>query len=497
MLKEIPVYMQRIFLALVLTLTAVPTAVIAQKPAAPVSLTIYNQNFAVARTSVDLALHPGTNEVTTTQVTSQLEPDSVVLRDPTGKHDFSVVEQNYDAAIVNQDWLLQKYEGQTIDFQTNTYIDDKTHRWVPIFTHGKILRASPPLIEVDGKMQFQLPGTPLFPAGTDGLLLKPTLRWQIAADRAASFPAELSYVTGGFTWSATYNLVANAGTGGSASEPMDLVGWITMQNNSGVDFPSAAIKLIAGNVAKIQNVAMAAMGGIGTGFGAAKLEAAPAVTQENFDDFHLYDLNRTTSLHNGETKQVEFLTANAVPVTRRYEFEPSAVFAPYYATGSAYTESTYGTGGNTRVVVVNEFTNSTANHLGIPLPAGRLRLYRRDKSGAVQFAGEAQIEHTPRNEKVRFVTGDVFDITGRRIQTNFHVDTPARFMDESFSIEVKNQKDQPVTVHLIEHLYRAANWSITEKSADYKKRDSSSIDFPVEVRPESSTTVTYTVHYTW
>jgi hypothetical protein len=488
--------MHRTFLALPLTVLALAAwHAHAQQAGAPVSLTIYNQNFAVARTTVDLALTPGANEVTTTEVTSQLEPDSVVLRDPTGKHAFSVVEQNYDAAIVNQDWLLQKYEGQAIDFQTNTYIDDKTHVQTPILVRGKILRASPPLVEVDGKMQFQLPGTPLFPATTNGLLLKPTLRWQIAAEHAASFPAELSYVTGGFTWSATYNLVANAGTGGSATEPMDIVGWITMQNNCGVDFPSASIKLIAGNVAKIQG----AIGGLGSGNGfMLKAQAENvAVTQENFDDFHLYDLNRTTSLHNGETKQVEFLTANAVPVTRRYEFEPSAALAPYYAIGSAYTESTYGLGGNSRVVVVNEFTNSTANHLGIPLPAGRLRLYRRDKSGAVQFAGEASIEHTPRNEKIRFVTGDAFDITGRRIQTNFHINTMGRFMDESFSIEVKNQKEQPATVHVIEHLYRAANWEITQKSADYTKRDSSSIEFPVEVKPESSTTVTYTVHYTW
>lgn len=487
--------MHRTFLALPLTaLALVAGHTSAQQTSAPVSLTIYNQNFAVARTTVDLALTPGTNEVTTTEVTSQLEPDSVVLRDPTGKHAFSVVEQNYDAAIVNQDWLLQKYEGQSIDFQTNAYLDDKTHTWIPVISHGKILRASPPLVEVDGKMQFQLPGTPLFPATTNGLLLKPTLRWQISADRAASFPAELSYVTGGFTWSATYNLVANSGTGGSATEPMDIVGWITMQNNCGVDFPAASIKLIAGNVAKIQNGGMAAMGGIAKAYDQAQ---SVQVTQENFDDFHLYDLNRTTSLHNGETKQVEFLTANAVPVTRRYEFEPSAAFAPYYALGSAYTESTYGTGSNNRVMVVNEFTNSTTNHLGIPLPAGRLRLYRRDKSGAMQFAGEASIEHTPRNEKIRFVTGDAFDITARRIQTNFHISTINRFMDESFSIEVMNQKDQLVTVHLIEHLYRAANWEITEKSAAYTKRDSSTIELPVEIKPESSTTVTYTVHYTW
>jgi hypothetical protein len=483
--------MRHLFLAL--PLTALP--LIAQQASSPVSLTIYNQNFAVARTSVDLALHSGTNEVTTTEVTSQLEPDSVVLRDPTGKHEFSVVEQNYDAAIVNQDWLLQKYEGQSIDFQTNAYVDDKTHTWIPVTSHGKILRASPPLIEVDGKMQFQLPGTPVFPATTNGLLLKPTLRWQIASDHAASFPAELSYITQGFSWSATYNLVANTGTGGSATEPMDLVGWITMQNNCGVDFPSATIKLIAGNVAKVQRP----IGGIGTGSGfMLKAQAAEvAVTQENFDDFHLYDLNRTTSLHNGETKQVEFLTANAVPVTRHYEFEPSAGFIYYPDGGAVYDARSYGLGRDTRVIAVNEFTNSTANHLGIPLPAGRLRLYRRDKSGAVQFAGEAEISHTPRNEKVRFVTGDAFDITAKRTQTDFRSNHAGRFIDESFSIEVKNQKDQPVTVHVIEHLYRSANWEIAQKSADYTKRDSSTIEFPVQVKPESSATVTYTVHYTW
>jgi hypothetical protein len=483
--------MRHLFLAL--PLTALP--LIAQQASSPVSLTIYNQNFAVARTSVDLALHSGTNEVTTTEVTSQLEPDSVVLRDPTGKHEFSVVEQNYDAAIVNQDWLLQKYEGQSIDFQTNAYVDDKTHTWIPVISHGKILRASPPLIEVDGKMQFQLPGTPVFPATTNGLLLKPTLRWQIASDHAASFPAELSYITQGFSWSATYNLVANTGTGGSATEPMDLVGWITMQNNCGVDFPSASIKLIAGNVAKVQR----AIGGIGTGSGfMLKAQTAEvAVTQENFDDFHLYDLNRTTSLHNGETKQVEFLTANAVPVTRHYEFEPSAGFIYYPDGGAVYDARSYGLGRDTRVTVVNEFTNSTANHLGIPLPAGRLRLYRRDKSGAVQFAGEAEITHTPRNEKVRFVTGDAFDITAKRTQTDFRSNHAGRFIDESFSIEVKNQKDQPVTVHVVEHLYRSANWEIAQKSADYTKRDSSTIEFPVQVKPESSATVTYTVNYTW
>ncbi len=487
--------MRRIFsvLALIAFASAIPQAP-AQQAGAPVSLTIYNQDFAVARTSVDLALQPGPNEVTTTEVTSQLEPDSVVLRDASGKHDFSVVEQNYDAAIVNQDWLLQKYEGQTIDFQTNTYIDDKTHTQTPILVRGKILRANPPLIDVAGKMQFQLPGTPVFPASTNGLLLKPTLRWQIASDRAASFPAELSYITRGFTWSATYNLVANAGAS-STTEPMDIVGWITMQNNSGVDFPAARIQLMAGNVAKIQPEQRPYMLAMAR---SVVVNGNAAVTQQNLDEYHLYDLNRTTSLHNGETKQVEFLTAKAIPVTRRYEYDATPEFQSYDGGPGGYImDSRYGVNGNGHVAVINEFTNSTANHLGVPLPAGRIRLYRRDKGGAMQFAGEAEITHTPRNEKVRFATGDAFDIKGKRTQTDFKVDTDHRSMDESFSIEVKNQKSEPVTVTVIEHLYRAANWEVTHNSAHYTKRNSSTMEFPITVKPESSTTVTYTVHYTW
>jgi hypothetical protein len=345
-------------------------------------------------------------------------------------------------------------------------------------------------------MQFNLPGKPLFPATINGLLLKPTLCWQIASEHAASFPAELSYVTRGFTWSATYNLVADAGSG-SATEPMDVVGWITMQNNSGVDFPATRIQLMAGDVARIQGAIGGLLGGIGAGSGAIA-GMAPAVTQQNLDAFHLYDLNRTTSLHNGETKQVQFLTAAAIPVARRYEYDATPDFPSYNGgAGGFYSDPRFGLNGNGHVAVINEFTTSIANHLGVPLPAGRIRLYRRDKSGAMQFAGEAEITHTPRNEKVRFATGDAFDVTAKRTQTDFKVDINHHSMDESFSIEVKNQKSEPITVTVMEHLYRAINWEITQKSADYTKRDSTTITFPVEIKPESSTNITYTVHYTW
>src|SRR5580658_1321107 len=241
-------------------LLAAPFAVAQQPATQPVALTIYNQDFAVARTSIDLDLHPGINEITTTGVTSRLEPDSVVLRDPAGKRVVRIVEQSYDAAVVSQQWLLEKYEGKTIDFQVNTPQGMKT-------VQGKIIRAAfqrpseytfdgqymngqqaQPLIEVDGKMQFELPGLPLFPATTDGLLLKPTLRWQIQADKSDHFIAELAYITGGLDWSATYNVVVPGSNDVTGDEHADVLGWVTIRNQSGTDFPQARIKLMAGDV---------------------------------------------------------------------------------------------------------------------------------------------------------------------------------------------------------------------------------------------------------
>ena len=203
-------------------------------PSVPAALTIYDENFAVARTTIDLDLHPGLNEVSTSQVTTQLEPDSVVLRDPAAaalaKPSFRIVEQNYDAAVVTQDWLLNKYEGKTIQFALGNTLGPDGRVVSGNTIEGKIIRApqppppygnqygvyqqSQPLIEVNGEMQFQLPGTPLFPATTDGLLLKPTLRWQIDSAKAQKLTAELAYITGGMNWEATYNVVTGGANGG-------------------------------------------------------------------------------------------------------------------------------------------------------------------------------------------------------------------------------------------------------------------------------------------
>jgi hypothetical protein len=497
-----------LILAALILVPSLPLA--AQQPETATQLTIYNQDFAVARTTVPLDLHAGTNEVLTTNVTSQLEPDSVVLRDATGHRALRVSEQNYDAGVVTQPWLLEKYEGKTIDFQTTgpQVVDTATGERKTLsatIVKGKIVRAgNDPLIEVDGHLQFQLPGLPIFPATTDGLLLKPTLRWQIDAGKPEKFDAELDYITHGMSWQATYNIVVpeekktaepdkNEAT---ASELADVTGWVTIQNNSGTDFPKVTIQLMAGDVAKIQDLQPRAMGrAYAMVMDAAAV--APEVTQKEFDDFHLYDLHRTLALRNGESKQVQFLEASNVTVQRTYQFDGNEpVMLNFYA-GYHNDQRAFGNSSNTKVAIREEIKNSEANHLGMPLPAGRLRLYRQETGGQMQFVGESMVSHTPADQSVQVTSGNAFDLTAERRQTNFHVDTNGHVIDETFEIKLSNAKSTPVTIHDIEHMNRSQNWEITQKSADFKKLDSATLDFPVTVPARGETTLTYSVRYTW
>ncbi len=492
----------------VAALLAAPFAVAQQPSTPPVALTIYNQDFAVARTSIDLDLHPGLNEVTTPGVTSRLEPDSVVLRDPTGQHAVHVIEQNYDAAVVNQEWLLDKYEGKTIDFQISPgqvvqgrIIRAGFQRQPEYSPQGQYLpgEQAQPLIEVNGKMQFQLPGLPLFPVSTDELLLKPTLRWQIESEKPEHFTAELAYITGGLDWEATYNVVAPESSDVTGEEKADVLGWVTIHNQSGNEFPEARIKLMAGDVAKIQPNGY----GFATGANKALMMAEAVsvqsqVTQKPFDDFHLYDLHRTVSLRDGEIKQIQFLDATGVTVKRSYLYDGEASqLQPIYA-GNINQMRGYGLETeNTKVHIVEEVKNSEQNHLGIPLPAGRVRLYRRDADGQMEFVGEDTISHTPTEETIRIATGSAFDVKGSRRQTDFHVNQNDRLIDETFEIKVTNQKQQPVKVIVVEHMYRGDNWEIMNKSADFIKRDSHTLEFPVQVPAKGATTLTYSVRYTW
>jgi hypothetical protein len=458
------------------------------------SLTIYNQNFAVVRDSVPLDLKAGDNAVIYSGATAQVEPDSVILRDPAGKHSLQIVEQNYRNDPVSQELLLSLFEGKTIGFE-KMRLKDNTQ--TPEIIQGKIIRsgfvpggaAQQPIIEVDGKLQFSLPGEPRFPDLGGDTILKPAFNWLLQSDKPGKFDAEVDYVTGGFSWSASYNLVSP-----EKGDYCDLVGWITMNNNSGKTFENAKIKLMAGDVNKIQPRTYSGFA-VGGAVRMAMPAAAPAVSEKAFDEFHLYDIARPTTLHDHETKQVEFVHAEKMFAPTIYVYDGASNYRFY---GGLNTDQGYGESGNKKILVQREFKNAETNQLGIALPAGKLRFYRRDSDSQLQFVGENTIDHTPRDETVRVTTGNSFDLVGERKQTDFHVDTGDKWIDETFEIKLRNhKKDAPVEIRVVEHLYRWSNWEITAKSDDFVKKDSQTIEFRIPVKPDEERVVTYTVHYSW
>jgi hypothetical protein len=478
--------------------------------AAPPALTIYNQNFAVVRDTVPLDLKQGVNDVRFTETTAHLEPDSVMLRDPAGKTNLQILEQNYRNDPVSQELLLSLFEGKTIDFLTEpnkSIVQGKIVRsgYVPHgmeamqrygqrsfgnYQSGATLQ---PIIEVEGKLRFSLPGQPLFPALNDDTILKPTLEWQLQSDRPAKLEAELAYITEGMTWEASYNVVAP-----EQSDLLEIVGWITIDNQSGKTFENARIKLMAGDVSKIQR----GVEPFGAALKAAAMDASsqPPVSEKAFEDYHLYTLARPTTLRDGETKQVEFIRAAGVQSQKIYVYDGLKMDPNQwrgYAMENMRTNENLGNEMETKVALMREFKNAAANHLGMPLPKGRLRFYKQDADRQLEFTGENLIDHTPKDEVVRVSTGNAFDLVGERRRTNFKTDHGNHWLDESFEIKLRNHKKEPVEIRVVEHLFRWTNWEITEKSDPFLKTNAQTMEFRVPVKPDEEKVMNYTVHYSW
>ena len=481
------------------------------------SLTIYNQNFAVVREQLGLDLKKGVNEVKFNDITMHLEPDSVVLRDPKGKRNLQILEQNYRADPISQGLLLSIYEGKEIEFLTYGKEDERK------IVRGKIIRsgyvphqlgiqrygyqyaqrqmayagsrgAGQPVIEVDGKLRFSLPGEPLFPALTDDTILKPTLDWLIRTDQPGRLDAELSYVTAGMSWEADYSMLAK-----EKGDDLDMIGWVTMDNQTGRTFENARIKLMAGDVSKIRPEEADYLYATKSSL-ESRAGMAPTVSEKAFEEYHLYTLNIPTTLRDRQTKQVEFVRANDIKSKTLYVYDGARIDRRYrgWAPESIRRNRDYGTQCNTKVWVMREFENSVDNHLGIPLPRGLMRFYRRDDDRQLEFTGENIIDHTPKDEKVRVYTGNAFDLVGGRKRTDFKINDSANWCDEAFEIKIRNRKEkETVEFRVVEHLYRWVNWDIVEKSHDFEKTDSQTIEFRVEVSPGQEKVIAYKVHYTW
>ena len=475
------------------TLASLAILAVAPSVSAEPALTIYNQNFAVVRDSVPLDLKAGLNEARFSGMTAQAETDSVVLRNPAGKVKFQIVEQAYRNDPVSSGLMLQLNEGKTIDFFVHE--ENKPDRTVAGkivrsgFRHGGEDAQTQPVIEVAGKLQFSLPGEPVFPALGDDNILNPTLSWTINAAEPAKFDAELAYVTGGLTWQADYNIVAE-----EKGSTIDIVGWVTFKNQSGTTFKQAKVKLMAGDVHKVQPPP-APEWKEGGAPETPEPAAAPPVSEKSFDEFHLYTIARPVTLRDQETKQVEFVRGTGVKAPKIYVYDGATMD---FGAGDYFQgEGEYDVQTNKKVWTLREFKNSKENNLGMALPKGRLRFYTRDDDGSLQFTGENNIDHTPADETIRVYLGNSFDLVGERRRVGYRVDSGNHWLDESFEVKLRNHKKEAVEIRVVEHLSRFVNWELKKKSADFRSLDSHTIEFPVTVKPDGEKIVTYQVHYTW
>ena len=447
--------------------------------AADPALTIYNGGYAVVRETLPIDLKSGVNQVSFAGVTAQVEADSVILRDIKGIAEFQILEQSYRNDPVSQAMLLSLFEGKTLEF-----VRLETNKPDRVVT-GKVVRSGfvpggryvEPIIEVDGKLQFSLPGSPLFPSLGNDNVLKPTLNWKLNSASSGKIDAEVAYLSNGFTWEASYNLVAT-----DKSDLLDVVGWVTMNNQSGMTFTEAKIKLMAGDVNRAQpeypRVARA------MAMNALTISADKVVTEKSFDEFHLYTLGNPATLRDKETKQVEFVRASGVKAERLYVFDGA-------------DQNREGSDSPGKVQVYREFKNSEVNKLGMALPKGKVRFYTQDGDRQLEFVGENRIDHTPKDEVIRVLTGNSFDLVGEHRMTNNTEDGANRLATQSFEIKVRNRKKEPVEIHVVEHAARGGNWTLTAQSQPHEKKDASTFEFRVPLQPDEEKVITYTIRYTW
>jgi hypothetical protein len=446
-----------------------------------VALTVYNGGFAVVREvrKLDIAAD---GRVQFQDVAREIDATTVhfkSLTDPAAK----LLEQNYQYDLVSADKLLQKYIDSPIDVVTDK--ESYTGVLLSFDAHQLVLQRPEGLAMVqraDNVRDIRLKALP------EGLITRPTLVWQVYTKKPGAQLAEVSYQTGGIGWHAEYVMVLNP-----TDTAADLSGWVSVENNSGKTYRDAKLKFIAGEVRKIvepvryeraRALAMAAP------------EAAP-MEEKPFFEYHMYTLPRPSTVADNEVKQLElFPPAAGVKVDKRFLYNPLGNIRWY--PGNRFTDRSYGVTSYKKVAVFVEFRNSEKNSLGMPLPAGKVRVYKQDPDDkALEFIGEEQIDHTPKDETLSLQIGNAFDLVGERKQTEFQINMDGHWMKESIEIVVRNHKKEAVTVRIKEPLYRWDNWKITASSSEYTKLDAFNVAWDVPVPPDGETKVTYTVEYTW
>jgi hypothetical protein len=440
-----------------------------------VAVTIYNDNLALVKEVRNLALPTGASRLALRDVSAQMRPETAQLRSLSHPGAFSVFEQNFDFDLLTPAKMLEKYVGRTVRIV-------KTHPQTGAETveTAQVLSANDGIVlKIGDRIETGLPGRIVFDSVPANLRDRPTLVTELDNRQAAAQSLELSYLTGGLSWKADYVAELNGD-----DSTLDLNGWITLTNRSGTSYNGARLQLVAGDVNRVRTEVANLMEMRKDR--AMALSAPAPVAQEALFEYHLYTLGRPTTLADNQTKQVALLGASGVPVTKELLVEGS----DYY-----YRSSVGQIGQKLKAGVFVEFANREASRLGMPLPKGVVRVYKRDSKGNAQFVGEDPIDHTPKNETVRLKLGDAFDVTADKKQTDWkRRDAGMRgsyAYESAYEIVLRNAKSEAVTVTVREPV--PGEWTMVEESQRHAKVAAGTAQWQVQVPAGGSTKLSYRV----
>ncbi|MDD5656789.1 MAG: DUF4139 domain-containing protein [Elusimicrobia bacterium] len=433
-----------------------------------VAVTVYNNDLALVKDVRELKLPAGTGELRFMDVAARVIPATVRAKSLSAPGDFSVLEQNYEYDLINESRLLDKYVGKKVKLlKFNDYQDRKETVEAVLLSNNE-----GQVYKVGDEIYLGYPGLKVLPRLPDNLIAQPTLTWLYENRGRDSQRIEASYLTNGVSWSADYVLTLDRDAANA-----DLSGWVTVDNKSGAAYQDAALKLVAGEVnrAAPEMDAMAK----GMAFGALRAPMAPQFAEKALFEYHVYDLQRRTTIKDLQAKQISLLEAPGIKVAKELVVRGERQFF----LGRIPDRE--------RKAPVEAFVrlrNSRDNRLGSPLPAGTVRVYQRDYEGGLQFVGEDRIGHTPKDEELKLKVGESFDVTAERKQTDYR-ELTSRLRESAWEITLRNHKPAEAVVIVEEPV--SGSWKVLESSHPYKKLDAFTIRFEVKVPKDGETKVAY------
>ena len=456
-----------------------PTVTSQEGDQSRIAVTVYNNGFGVVRDVRTITLPQGQVNVRFMDVASAVQPETVQIDAETAGGKLAVLEQNYEYDLMSPDKLLEKYVGKEVVLvQRNDYANERVPVKATLLSYNNnqpIYRIGDDIVVHRQREETLLPEIP------ENLVARPTLIWLLENGYEGPQTIIANYMTGGMRWNADYVAVL-----ADNEKTCDLNGWVTINNNSGATYDNAQLKLVAGDVQRVRPERFA----LGAEVMMDQAMAAPAAARKSFAEeamfeYHLYTLERPTTLKQNQQKQVALLEARDVTLDKTFRVIGSSYL---------YRNQQGSTIKDIKVGVYISFSNTVANSLGMPLPKGIVRVYKADSSGNNQFVGEDSIDHTPKDEEIELKLGDAFDVVAERTQTDYRKLGDQR-CETAWKVEVRNHKDEDIDVELVEPLY--GDWEVLESSLPYEKRDARTIVFSMPVVKDGAATCTYRVRVRW